>query len=1243
MIPPTRLCTLLPHMANRLVGDPIDVVTGANIDATRDFELWGPLPLVSMRYYDSARHHKRLALGHGFGHDLFRALIMGVDGIVYRDGFGAEHPLGAPLVDGAEVVYSQWRLRRLDLRRYRLFEPGRPACDFEFINGMESPARLRRMSHGLAEITLNYNPAGALAIIIDSLGRRIDVQESPDGRLLGMTLEASTAAPARKLLTCDYDDRGNLTRAVDPYASECRFTWDANNRITRRTDRNGFAFLFEYDALGRCTRARGEDGVLDTRLVYEPDIGHTTVTHADGGVWQHFFDPESKTVFRIINPLGGFKEYTANERGHPVAEIDELGNAVMLTVDQQGVPIAKTLPDGRIIRLPADPRHFESPAHRVPVCPAEYEHGTLFAWREQTPPFTDAIAQLDLPRSVQAAIVGRDFKDRAPYERTLPEPPPPGTSSYPLPIFGRVFDDFGKLVRQVGAGGASRRWLYDRNGNITRFTDFDGHAEEFEYRSFNHCVRRTLPGGLAATIQWSDTDQISGFTDSGGTTTRLVHDQRNQLVEVHRAGALKEKYILDAAGNLVERQGPSGTPGLMIDIGPGNRAVRKRLASGGVHEYAYDDMGRYAAVSADGEKTEFAYDIYGRRCKDVRAGLGTVHTSLSQHKPGSTTVLGRFTTRYAHRLDGTVEIIDPVGGRHTTRHIGHGIVHRACANGTAEVSQYDPRGRCLRKSVYRVHEETAPWNRTFSYSGEGDLLSVEDSAAGLSKFTYDGSHRLTTARTPGGGVAPIAYDAGANLVLKPGLEDVVIGPANRLVSANGDSFDYNDRQHISVRRGRTSHTYTYDSRDRLIGIATERGTWKATYDALGRRTRVNDYGRETVYYWDSDRLSAEVRHDGRVRVYVYEYPLAMTPLLMVELDTLAAPLDTARVYTIFADHLGAPVRIEDAAGMPVWRADYEPYGVARVDPVSTIDFSFRYPGHWFDESTGLHYNRFRYYSPELGRYLQSDPAGLAGGDNLYAYPASPLSRVDLRGLDCPECTARRVAAEEADEREGNPRVAAIEDDEARANVARRVGMQDEDLARLQQQANEDGKLIVVRATNPNSLDHHDDPGSIPKPVTVKQKTDPETGLVNQRRNPGEEAPPGFHWGDDGNLRTNDTNQTVHGDHDLQGVYHYDEHGDQYHRQNSNDPEVQQRINEAFDGRDMVQHGANDDYRPGGEMGRQPGTDEHFVVIEPDGTSRVVGPPTSALQDYYQERGIPWPYDDFRTTPPTPRPAPAGFD
>src|SRR5262249_32269743 len=84
----------------------------------------------------------------------------------------------------------------------------------------------------------------------------------------------------------------------------------------------------------------------------------------------------------------------------------------------------------------------------------------------------------------------------------------------------------------------------------------------------------------------------------------------------------------------------------------------------------------------------------------------------------------------------------------------------------------------------------------------------------------------------------------------------------------------------------------------------------------------------------------------------------------------------------------------------VWQARFDPYGKAHLDPENQIELPFRFPGHWADDQTGLHYNRYRYYSPELGRYLQSDPLGIAGGLNLYAYTPRPLTQVDVLGL-CP--------------------------------------------------------------------------------------------------------------------------------------------------------------------------------------------------------------------------------------------------
>jgi len=106
----------------------------------------------------------------------------------------------------------------------------------------------------------------------------------------------------------------------------------------------------------------------------------------------------------------------------------------------------------------------------------------------------------------------------------------------------------------------------------------------------------------------------------------------------------------------------------------------------------------------------------------------------------------------------------------------------------------------------------------------------------------------------------------------------------------------------------------------------------------------------------------------------------------------------SRLYFFHTNHEGTPERISDATGNVVWSARYEAFGRAHIE-VSAIDNPLRFAGQYFDAETGLHYNRFRYYDPRLGRYWSVDPAGLIGGHNLYTYVGNnPINRVDPLGL-----------------------------------------------------------------------------------------------------------------------------------------------------------------------------------------------------------------------------------------------------
>lgn len=87
----------------------------------------------------------------------------------------------------------------------------------------------------------------------------------------------------------------------------------------------------------------------------------------------------------------------------------------------------------------------------------------------------------------------------------------------------------------------------------------------------------------------------------------------------------------------------------------------------------------------------------------------------------------------------------------------------------------------------------------------------------------------------------------------------------------------------------------------------------------------------------------------------------------------------------------------------MWQAEYGEFGHAGLI-VNQVEFNQRFPGQSYDAETGLHYNYYRDYDPGLGRYVQSDPIGLAGGINTYAYVANnPIMLVDSLGLfKCPQ-------------------------------------------------------------------------------------------------------------------------------------------------------------------------------------------------------------------------------------------------
>ena len=95
---------------------------------------------------------------------------------------------------------------------------------------------------------------------------------------------------------------------------------------------------------------------------------------------------------------------------------------------------------------------------------------------------------------------------------------------------------------------------------------------------------------------------------------------------------------------------------------------------------------------------------------------------------------------------------------------------------------------------------------------------------------------------------------------------------------------------------------------------------------------------------------------------------------------------------------GTPQKLTDQAGAIAWDGVFAPFGETHAT-TGTLAQNLRFPGQYADSESALSYNWHRSYDPSLGRYLQSDPIGLAGGINTYAYvEGNPLRYTDPEGL-----------------------------------------------------------------------------------------------------------------------------------------------------------------------------------------------------------------------------------------------------
>ena len=325
--------------------------------------------------------------------------------------------------------------------------------------------------------------------------------------------------------------------------------------------------------------------------------------------------------------------------------------------------------------------------------------------------------------------------------------------------------------------------------------------------------------------------------------------------------------------------------------------------------------------------------------------------------------------------------------------------------------------------------------RSYGYGRTGNLTHSTDQQTGTTHFEYDKLGRITKAGSelfafdsahnildiptekvkPYPAPSPVGEGRGEGKTAAPLSADLNPVTDNRLKTYNGTTYYYDELGNLIHREladGEVQN-YFYDLHDQLVKAEIfkkdgTKETWAYSYDALGRRIGKgrlkneevsDDLENPTRFVWDGSHLLQEIHSDGRY-TYIYTDPDSYEPLAQVRDWTTEDGESCQETNYFHCDQIGIPREMTDKDGNLLWFGNYTGWGRLKEETKVTDSAyqPFRLQNQYADRETGLHYNFFRYYEPDAGRFVNQDPIGLEGGKNFYSYSSNTTKWIDILGL-----------------------------------------------------------------------------------------------------------------------------------------------------------------------------------------------------------------------------------------------------
>ena len=753
-----------------------------------------------------------------------------------------------------------------------------------------------------------------------------------------------------------YDAFGNRINETDPEGNTTEFQYDALGNVITRTDPTGSSHQFIHDQAGRLTQTEDPLGNT-TRFTYDAEGRKTAEIDPLGNKTRYVYDEKGNLIL-MTDALGSETRFEYDEPGRLIRSVDPEGVETHQFWDDQDRLIAAIDGAGNEIRTV-----YETPtATGCPTCASGQNHQPD---RIEYPTFWKKFLYDARGRKVEEQW-GDDDGEMTPLV-TLYEYDPAGNLVSKTDREGRTtthaYDSLNRLIRVTGPLGNHTTYTYDSRNNLIALTDANGNTTRFEYDRNNHLLKETRPMGQETTYSYDGGGNPVDKLDAKNQRTMYHYDDAGRLEKVryynasdHATPVKTVNFTYDKTGNLktYEDGTTSGSytyddayrkTSETVDYGPFSRTISHTYYANGLKK---------TYTNPEGVTYTYAYNDNNQPTEVSIPGHGSIiHTSYNWTRPESMTLLGGSTKKYVY---------DPLMR-------------------VKKITSKDPAQKVIADYLYdydRMDNITARTTEHGEYSYGYDvlchLINIRSPFLDDEAFSYDPvGNRLTT-------VSGIIWAYNEN---------------NELEESEHEVFEYDENGNtIKKTEGSEVTHYIYNEENRLSRVKDNIGKVMTEYyyNPLGRRLWKDIDGERVYFLYSDEGLVAEYDKTGSLR-RLYGYTPGSTwttnPLFMKVGD---------EYYFYHNDHLGTPQKITSASGVVVWSARYESFGRAEVE-VETVVNNLRFPGQYFDEETGFHYNYHRYYDPRTGRYLTPDPIGLAEGLNLFEYGKNnSINYIDSFGL-----------------------------------------------------------------------------------------------------------------------------------------------------------------------------------------------------------------------------------------------------